>query len=182
MLGLATFLIVLVAFGAVAGDWAARNSEMNSLVTRIEASEAAMGEVQDNVAGIIEAYRGNEQLSASEQDALDAALRAAAAQGRDQIAAAGEQVAAVRWLIWHQEIGDAQEAYLAHNRAWQAYLGRAADDPTEIARTQDEVNSTFEAAEGVVRDAVPPAPLFDLQDRVDVIFAPPSQQGDGQAA
>ena len=38
VLGLATFLVVLVGFGALVGDAAARNAEMRSLVTAIERS------------------------------------------------------------------------------------------------------------------------------------------------
>jgi hypothetical protein len=85
--------------------------------------------------------------------------------------------------LWHPEIGAAQDAYLAHNRAWQAYLERAASDPAEFAKEQADINSTFAQAEIDVRAAVPVVPLFNLQDRVDVIFAPPPlPEGSGQQA
>ena len=112
VLGLATFLVVLVGFGALVGDAAARNAEMRSLVTAIERSEAAMGETQENVGGIIQAYAGRTPLSEADQDELDAALQAAAAQGRDAIAAAGTEVAEVSWLLWHRDVAAAQESYL----------------------------------------------------------------------
>ena len=180
VLGLATFLIVLTGLGALVGDAAARNAEMRSLVTAIEQSEAAMGETQENVRGVFEAYAGRTPLSEDDQAALDAALQAAAAQGRDSIAAAAQPVRDVRWLLWHRDVAAAQEAYLAHNRAWQEYLGRAAEDPSEFARPQDAVNSTFADAEVEVRSAIPLIALFDLRDRIDVIFAPPADQGDGE--
>lgn len=179
VLGLATFLVVLVGFGALVGDAAARNAEMRSLVTAIERSEAAMGETQENVGGIIQAYAGRTPLSEADQDELDAALQAAAAQGRDAIAAAGAEVAEVSWLLWHRDVAAAQESYLAHNRAWQDYLARAAEDPSEFARPQDDVNTTFADAEVEVRAAIPLIALFDLRDRIDVIFAPPADEAAG---
>jgi hypothetical protein len=122
-------------------------------------------------------------LSDEDQAALDKELKAAAAAGRTAIAAAGDGVAAARWLAWHRDIGAAQDAYLAHNRAWQDYLGRAADDPAEFGRPEDDVNTTFEAAEDPLRAAIPSLALFDLHDRIDVIFAPPpSEDGSSQAA
>ena len=183
LIGLATFLVVLVGFGAIIGDAVARNAEMRALVTAIERSEAAMGEAQENLGGIIEAYSGRTPLSEEDQAELDAALQAAAAQGRDAIAAAAQPVRDVRWLLWHRDVASAQDAYLAHNRAWREYLDRASEDPSEFARPQDDVNSTFADAEVEVRAAIPLIALFDLRDRIDVIFAPPPvEEGDGQAA
>lgn len=181
--GVATFLIVLVTLGAVVGDAFARSIEMRSLVARVEASESAMGAVQDDVQAIFAEYEGRAPLSDDDRAALDERLKAAATAGRDAIAEAGQDVEAMRWLAWHREIGAAQEAYLAHNRAWVDYLDRAAKDPAEFGQPQDAVNTTFEAAEGDVRTAVPPLDLFDLSDRVEAIFAPPpAEDGSSQAA
>lgn len=174
------FLVVLVGLGLVVGDWAARNIEMRALVTRIEASEAAMGELQTNVQDIFAQYQGSTPLSDEDRAALDADLRAAAAAGRDAVAKAGDGVASVRWLAWHRDVSDAQEAYLAHNRAWQAYLGKAAENASEFGRPQDAVNETFMDAEDPVRSAVPAPALFDLPQRLDVIFAPPDSGTPGQ--
>jgi hypothetical protein len=171
--GALTFLVVLAVLGTLISDWAARNYEMRTLVTRIEASEAAMGDFQSSVTDIIAKYQGQGQLTDANRGALDAELKAAAAKGRDAIAKAGDGVAAVRWLAWHREVSRAQEAYLAHNRAWQAYLDRAAADPTEFQKKQDDINSTFAAAEVAVRAAEPRPALFRLRQRIDAIFAPP---------
>jgi hypothetical protein len=181
--GAVTFLLVLVTVGIVVGDAFARNIEMRSLVARVEASETAMGSLQEDVQEILGDYEGRAPLSDEDQAALDERLKAAAAAGRDAIAAAGEDVEALRWLAWHREIGAAQDAYLAHNRAWVDYMDRAAKDPAEFGQPQDDVNSTFEAAEDYFRTALPPLALFDLADRVDVIFAPPpAEDGSSQAA
>lgn len=176
-------MLTLGILGALVGDWAVRNVEMRTLVTRIEASEAAMGDFQDEFQAILAESQGSEALSVEQRAVLDRRLSEAAAKGRDAIATAGDQVAAVRWLAWHREIGRAQDAYLAHNRAWQAYLGRAAKDAQEFGVTQEEVNATFEAAESPIRAAVPALPLFDLAQRVSEIFAPPAPaEGNGQQA
>ena len=181
--GVVTFLLVLVTVGTLVGDAFARSVEMRSLVARVEASESAMGALQDDVREIFAEYEGSEALSDEDRAALDERLKAAAVKGRDAIAAAGQDVEALRWLAWHREIGAAQDAYLAHNRAWQDYLDRAAQDPAEFGRPQDDVNTTFEGAEGDFRSALPSLDLFDLADRVDAIFAPPpAEDGSSQAA
>lgn len=181
--GVVTFLVVLVAFGMLVGDWAARNYEMRSLVTQIESSEAAMTELQGSVKAIFSKYEGDAPLSDDDRTALDAELAAAATAGRASIAAAADRVQAVRWLRWHREVGEAQEAYLTHNRAWQAYLDRAATDPAEFGTQQEAVDTTFAAAEKPIRDAVPLPALFDLVNRVEVIFAPPpASDGETQEA
>lgn len=179
LLGALAFVLFVGFIGAIAADSIARNIEMNNLVTAIEKSEAAMTEVQDNVQGIAAAYGDRLPLSPEDQDSLSVALMAAAAQGREQIAAAGEQVGAVRWAIWHKDIQRAQQAYLAHNQAWQDYLARASEDGAEFARPQDQVNGTFQDAEMAVKRAVPVIPLFQLRERVDAIFAPPPSDQSG---
>lgn len=181
--GAVTFLLVLVTVGVLAGEAFARNVEMRSLVARVEASESAMGALQEDVQAIFAEYEEGTPLSDEDRAELDERLKAAAAAGRDAIAAAGQDVEAMRWLAWHREIGAAQDAYLAHNRAWVDYLDRAAQDPAEFGRPQDDVNTTFESAEGYFERAIPPLTLFDLADRVDAIFAPPpSEDGSSQAA
>ena len=179
LIGALVFIVSATFLGTIAADSIARNIEMNNLISAMEDSEAAMAEVQENVEGIASAYSDRLPLSTEDQDSLNMALEAAAAQGREQIAAAGDEVAAVRWALWHQDVGRAQEAYLAHNQAWQAYLERAETSGAEFARPQDDVNNTFLDAETAVRRAVPVIPLFDLRHRVDVIFAPPPADPSG---
>jgi hypothetical protein len=181
--GAVTFVVVLVGLGMLVGDWAARNYEMRNLITQIESSEAAMTELQTSVQDIFGEYEGSEPLSDEDRAALDSELAAAAKAGLDSIASAADRVQGVRWLNWHREVADAQEAYLTHNRAWQAYLARAAADPAEFGVRQEDVNTTFEAAEEPIRDAVPLPALFDLASRIDVIFAPaPAPDGQTQEA
>jgi hypothetical protein len=56
-----------VSFGIAAGDWASRNAEMNALVTRIEASESAMQQTQDELAAIFAEYEEPPALTTAEK-------------------------------------------------------------------------------------------------------------------
>lgn len=177
--GLVAFFVVLIGAGLVAADWVERNVEMRALVTNVEASEAAMTDVQAAVAAMAVHFDPNTPLTDAERAAVDEELKAIAADGAAAIAAAGGNVAAVTVLPWHRGIIEARDAYVAHNKAWQDYLTAASQDPAEFAKTQDNVNATFAAAEQPMRDAVPVPPLFDLKERIDVIFAPPPVQDGG---
>ncbi|MHB1067505.1 MAG: hypothetical protein ACYC2Z_08800 [Candidatus Nanopelagicales bacterium] len=180
-LGAVVFLAVLVAGGLVAADWVKRGTEMRALVAQIEVSEAAMGDAQDAVREAFAPYEGTGALTDADRQALDAALSAVARDGLAGVAQGAELVGSVAALPWHRDIVAAQAAYLAHNQAWQDYLAAAAEDPAQFAITQDDVNSTWESAEPVVRRAVPQPDLFALGDRVDAIFADePASAAEGQ--
>ncbi len=177
VVGLVTFVVVLVAAGLVVADWAERNLEMRALVTNVEASEGAMTDLQAALSDMAVHVDPNTPLTDAEQAAVDERLKQIAADAVAAVARGGDQVAAVPVLPWHEDVLAAQRAYLAHNQAWQHYLSAAAKDPSEFARPQDAVNETFAAAERPMRDAVPPGALFELKQRIDVIFAPPPAQG-----
>jgi hypothetical protein len=182
--GLVTFVLVLLGVGLVAGDWVERNLEMRQLITQIEVSERAMANTQVDVAHAIEAFRANPQPTADDQATLDAALKAAAVKGLEGVKNGGRLVESVSVAPWHKDIKAAQKAYLAHNHAWQDYLGSASTDVAQFGEHQDAVNSTFAAAEAPMRAAVPRPDLFDLTPRVNVIYAadPTAANGSGQQA
>jgi hypothetical protein len=184
ILGAAITFVVVLVVGAFVVDRVESNVEMRLLVSQIEVSERAMADTQIDVANAIEAFRASDQPTAEDQTAFETALRAAAAKGLTGVTQGGDQVAAVRIVPWHSDIKAAQSAYLDHNHAWQAYLGKAAKDAAEFAHKQDAVNSTFAAAEEPLRNAVPSPDLFDLALRVNVIYAadPAAEDGSGQQA
>lgn len=171
-------LVAVVAVGGAVGDQVSRDVELRVLVGRIESSEAAMSEVQAQEARALESYR-NGVLS---RDQLDDQLVEIAERGAENIAAAGDRVAAAEWLRWHRDIEAAQLAYLAHNRAWVEYLQRAAKDPTEFGRSQDRINETFAAAQEPLLAAVPSWDVLDVRPRIDAIFAEPVDPGSTQDA
>ncbi|MDP1877894.1 MAG: hypothetical protein Q8M17_10100 [Actinomycetota bacterium] len=182
-LGAAVFLAVLISGALVTADWVKRGTEMRALVAQIEVSEAAMGQAQDAVREAFAPYEGTGALTEADRQALDAALSAVARDGLAGVTRGGDLVASVAALPWHRDIEAARAAYLAHNRAWQGYLSAAAEDPAEFAVTHDDVNSTWESAEPVVRGAVPQPDLFGLGERVDAIFADePATAAEGQVS
>lgn len=181
--GAVAFILTLGIGGAVGTNWLARNIEMDRLVSAIEASEATMEEVQDRVAVVFE-----ELDSADLQgEPTDAQTRAAVEQlagiavdGADSIGAAGRVIAAVNVLPWHTEIKAAQEAYLLHNYAWQAYMQSAIEDPVAFTVDQPLINTSFMDSQQPLEDAVPRVSLFDLQLRVENIFVEGAPQSNGE--
>ncbi|CAB4919515.1 unannotated protein [freshwater metagenome] len=185
LIGVLAFLVVLVGFGLAAGDWVSRNSEMNSLVTRIEASEAAMQQTQDELALIFAEYDEPPALTTQEKAEFADKLKAAAAAGEQRVAAAGAGVRAVVVMPWHGNISAGQKAYVVHNQAWQDYLRASAKDPAVLLDDQPAINETFMASEPLLKKAVPEPPLYDLNVRVDDIFVEgqaPAEEGPTQEA
>jgi hypothetical protein len=182
--GVVTFVLVVIGGGLVVVDWVDRSLEMRQLVTMIDLSEKAMGDTQADITAAIDDFRSKPTPTPEDQAALETALKAAAAKGLEGVTHGGNMVASVRVLPWHSAIAAAQQAYLAHNRAWQEYLAKAAKDAAELGKKQDAVNATFEAAEQPMRAAIPRPDAFGLAERVDVIYAPDPgpDSGPGQQA
>ncbi len=184
--GLAAFVLTLVAGGALAGDWVARNVQLRELVTAIEGSEAAMGTVQDQISAAFEDYAATKNPTNAQKDAFDATLSNIAANGASSIALAGDKVAAVPLLPWDVAIWNSRQAYLDHNLAWQEYLSAAALNPIELTKDQPAINDTFLIFEKTITAAVPDPALFELKKRVAHLFIEQtpadSPQGPMQAA
>lgn len=177
-LGAAVFLLVLVAAGTVTGDWALRTASTAALVDRIEASEQAMSDAKTAFTEALTAYE-----ETGDRTALDEALRAVAADGREGVADAARDVERVLLPPWHRDLVDARAAYLAHNRAWQAYLAAATTDPAVLGRPDADIERTWVAVEPLLREAVPVPDPLGLTERVDAIFADdPEGQDPGTAA
>ena len=182
MLGLAAFLVTVIALGLAAVDWTWRNMEMNALVTAVETSEAAMGRTQDDLREAAARLGASGSTTDAQKDAVIEDLIAGAERGEMRIGSAGDVVGQVEILPWHRDILDAKEIYLAHNRSWQDYMAEIAADPKVYGTDQPLIDETFTAADPIMRAAVPDPPLFDLAQRVDRIFvegaAPAPPQGD----
>jgi hypothetical protein len=179
-----TFVLVLLAVGTVTLDWVDRNLEMRQLISQIEVSEQAMAGTQVDLANAIEAFKAKTAPTDADRTTLENALKAAAAKGLTGVTKGGDLVQSVKIVPWHSGIKEAQKAYLAHNHAWQEYLGKASKDAAEFTKTQDTVNTTFAKAEQPMRSAVPRPDLFNLLARVNVIYAadPAAPDGSGQQA
>jgi hypothetical protein len=181
--GAVAFLLTLGIGGAMGTDWLARNIEMDRLVSAIEASEATMGVVQDRVAVVFEELDSTDLQGAptnAQTKAAVAELAGIAVDGADSIGAAGRVIAAVNVLPWHTEIKAAQEAYLLHNFAWQAYMQAAVEDPVAFTVSQPLIDSSFMDAQQPLEDAASALPLFDLLSRVENIYVEGAPQSNGE--
>lgn len=166
---------VVIVLGLLAGDWAVRSYEMSVLLSRIEASEAAMISTQQQM----RALDVPDDPTQAERDRAEDALESAAAQGREAVASAGQEVAGVSFLPWHSALIEAQGSYLAHNAAWVDFLDRGSKDATELLSDDSAIESTWTASERQVREAMPTPSWAPLSDRVERIFTDePVDDGD----
>lgn len=168
------FVVTFVAGSLVVADWFWRSAEMSALLDRVEASEAVMGQLQDDAAAAFEAHGGG-----ADPAKLESELTALAAQARTDIEAAGDSVADLPIAVWHTDIEAARDAYLEHNEAWQDYMGRASESAEEFVQPQEAVNSTFFAAQAPFVAAVPLPDVSDLMSRVVKIFELPEDFDSG---
>jgi len=169
--GALAFALTLLAGGIVIVDSLWRSVEMRELIERVEASEAVMVALQDSAEIVFEQHGAG-----SDPDKLDSELRDLSATAGPDIAAAGERVAALPIAVWHTDIERARDAYLAHNRAWQEYMDRASESAAEFVAPQPLVNETFFDAEAPFYRAVPVPDIFDLRERVALIFADTAEE------
>jgi len=169
--GALAFALTLLAGGVVIVDSLWRSVEMRELIERVEASEAVMVALQDSAEIVFEQHGAG-----SDPDKLDSELRDLSATAGPDIAAAGERVAALPIAVWHTDIERARDAYLAHNRAWQEYMERASKSAAEFVAPQPLVNQTFFDAEAPFFRAVPVPDIFDLRERVALIFADTAEE------
>ncbi|MGI9195866.1 MAG: hypothetical protein ACR2KE_00195 [Candidatus Nanopelagicales bacterium] len=166
--GVVLVLISMLSIAALA-DLAARTVEMNNLLTRVEASEAAMKAAQDEVAAALEPYSSGEMTDA-DRAKVRTELADIAARGRATIAEAGAGVADVRVMTWHRGIRDGQRAYYDHNAAWVAYLTKAEQNPETWFESQPDVNRTWDAAKAPLVSGVTVLDFGGALQRIQRIY------------
>ncbi|MFN8126532.1 MAG: hypothetical protein U0R64_08520 [Candidatus Nanopelagicales bacterium] len=163
------------------GDWGTRTWEMNQLLAHIKVSEDAMGTTKDTI-GAIEIP--SDATAEQKAEATDK-LKAASAQGADEVAHAGDGVAALTFLPWHSEIIHAQAAYLAHNAAWVDYLERGSKEPVSLFGDDNRIEPTWVNAQRAVAAGIPIPALPLIQSAYDSLFTddqPDDQSGGGGVA
>lgn len=171
------FALTLILGGVLVADWSWRNTEMQVLLERVEASEAVMGELQDAASQAFD-----EHGSGGDRAKLDAELRELAQVAKVDIAEAGVEVAALPIAVWHVDIERARDAYLLHNRSWVEYMDRASRSSAEFIAPQPMVNETFIAAEPIFVRAIPAPDVRDFAARIAAIFAIPDDLSSDQVA
>jgi hypothetical protein len=176
----ALLLGVLLVFLA---DWVARNIETLQLLNQIEKSEAAMGETQAATVAVARtAPQGTFPLPSDKNLPPDIAseLEEISAIGRDAVAEAGEGIAAVSFLPWHSDLISAQASYLAHNLAWVSHLEAGSEEGEVLVRGDNEdISSTWEAAEVQIRAAIPIVVFPGISDKVEKIFEEGANESSG---
>jgi hypothetical protein len=181
-IGIVALALITIANLAVVAELALRSVEADNLVAAVEQSETAMKATQAEFDEVLSAY-DTENLTDEEREQLRAELSDVAERGGVAIADAGGFVAGIQILPWHTQVMDAQEAYLAHNRAWVDYMAAAAEDPAEWFRPQPAVNETFADAKLPLVEAVPLFDPLDTLPRIELIYVTGSDDsGDGQSA
>ena len=168
--------LIALASLALMADWTARNIEMVRMLNAIEASENQMKVAQDAILSQVPDDPRDADIADDKQ------LKAAAAAGRDEVAAAGEAARGLSFLPWHSELIAAQGAYLAHNQAWVDYLAAGAADPRTMFDNQDDIEPTWREAEVLVEAAVPLLPWPRINYRVNEIFTDETPGGSVIAA
>lgn len=175
--GVGVFVVTLLLGGILVADWAWRNAEMQTLLDRVEASEAVMGALNEAVGQAFE-----EHGAGGDRSKLDGELRELAAMAREDIKAAGAEVAALPIAPWHADIERARDAYLQHNAAWVDYMERASRSAAEFIAPQPLVNETFFAAQPFFVEAIPAPDVRDFAARIAAIFALPDELTADQVA
>lgn len=165
----------LVISGA---DWLARTWEMNTFISRVEASESAMAAAQERIGAVTLPS----DATADQKQAAERELSSVSASGRDAVSNAGDDVAGVTFLPWHRELLAAQGAYSAHNAAWVDFLEHGSMDPATLFRDDPDIESTWQDAEVAVRAAIPSPALPTLADRIEAIFTDEPVAPDGLTA
>lgn len=176
---LALFLLVGVL---VLTDWAVRNLETVRLLHQIERSESAMGETQAATVAVAgTAPQGTFPLGDDDLPPdVAAAMEDVSATGRDAVAEAGQEVAVVSFLPWHTDLIAAQRSYLEHNLAWVNHLEAGSKQGEVLVRgDDDDIGSTWKAAEASLRAALPVVPFPGIPERLDTIFEDESDDSSG---
>lgn len=167
---------VIVLAGVAAVDWYVRNVELRRLTTAAEAAAEAINEWEAGRDRIMSDLPGAFYLTPEQRRDTDLQVRREAADATLSITGAAVRVQDIRvTLPWHADVVRAQDRYLDHTDAWITRLQEVARDPSTLSDPPPSISETRSASEDAFRNALPPAALFGLDDRVEALF-------DGQPA
>lgn len=170
-------MILLSIAGAVAlllasvgvGDWWVRNSELRTLLERVERAERAQLPAIQNISPLLALCLQEPGDGAQRCDTV--AIRQGAERTLPLLAQTGDAVADTRLTSFHGGLRTFRDLYVEHNLAWRSWLETLAEDPTAGGfDSPDAINSTFTAASRAADDALTPLPLYGNRLRTEVIF------------
>ncbi len=172
-------VILLTIGGAVAllltslavGDWWVRNTEMQTLLGRVERAERAQLPAIDGIGPLLDLCL--EEAAGGDPGACDTvAIRQGAERALPQLRQAGDDVGATRLTSFHASLRSFRDRYVDHNLAWRAWLEELAKDPTVGGyEPPDSIATTFTRASKAADGALTPLPLHGNGTRVNKIFA-----------
>lgn len=164
-------VVALLITSLAVGDWWVRNTEMQTLLGRVERAERAQLPAIQDIGPLLDLCL--EEAAGGGQGACDTvAIRQGAENALPQLRQAGDDVGATRITSFHASLRTFRDRYVDHNLAWQAWLEELAKDPTAGGfQSPDAIATTFEKASRAADGALTPLPLHGNGTRVNTIFA-----------
>lgn len=148
-----------------------RNIEVRQLVTAAEAATDAMGQWEAGRHRIMSDLPGAFYVTREQRQDTERRLQREAADATMSLTDAAARVNEVGVALpWHGDVVRARDRYLEHTDAWIARLQRLTSDPSALPEPAPEIAATRSASEHAFRDALPPAALYELDDRVEALF------------
>lgn len=172
--------VVLLAIGATVaviltslavGDWWVRNTELRTLLGRVERAERAQLPAVQTIGPLL--FLCQQEAAGSEEQTCDTvAIRQGAEQTLPYLRQTGDAVASTRLTSFHGSLRTFRDRYVDHNAAWRSWLETLAKDPTAGGfESPEAISTTFEDASKAADDALTPLPLHGNGTRVARIFA-----------
>jgi hypothetical protein len=162
---------VIVLASVAAADWYVRNVELRRLMTAAEAAAEAIDEWETGRDRIMSDLPGAFYLTPEQRRDTERQVRREAMDATLSLTGAAARVQDVRvTLQWHGAVVRAQDRYLDHTDAWITRLQEVARDPSTLSESTPDIAATRSASEDAFRNALPPAALFGLDDRVEALF------------
>ena len=160
--------LVLASLGL--GDWWVRNSEMRTLLGRIEQAERAQLPAFQSISPLLRLCR-TEAATDDVEQCDTVTIRQTAERILPKLQETGDEVAATRLTSYHGDLRTFRDRYVDHYIAWRGWLESLAQDPTTGGfESPDSIESTFGAASDAATRALTPLPIYDNRTRVEIIF------------
>lgn len=163
-----TVAVLLASLGL--GDWWMRNTEMRTLLGRIERAERAQLPAIQNISPLLQTCRQEATIDDGEHcDTVT--IRQTAERILPKLQQTGDEVASTRLTSYHRHLRSFRDHYVDHYLAWRGWLEALAEDPTANGfQSPETINTTFEAASDAADRALTPLPLYGNRNRVELIF------------
>lgn len=163
---------VVVLAGLAGTDWYIRNIELHHVVLTAEDADDAIDHWHTARREIAASLPSAHYLTDEYRRRGERLIRreaTASARSLTETTAAMETVT-VR-LPWHHGIIRARNRYREHVSAWIARLRGLARDPARLDDSPPTIAATRAASEEAFRAALPPAALYDLDERISALFS-----------